>query len=115
MKKLLFLTLISIFFVSFGCRKDKSTSTARVINKTKFAEILADIHIADAAVMFMNKHQDTNRQYIADYYHVIFVKYHVTREDFLISMDYYTRNPDKFDQIYESVNEILNTKKGKKW
>jgi hypothetical protein len=116
MKKILILVLFGLIISFTGCNKNKSTpGSSRIINISKFAEILADIHIADAQVSFLNKPVDSGRQYIADYYHVIFLKYHITKEEFTYSMDYYMHNPDKMDKVYESVNEILSTKKGKKW
>jgi hypothetical protein len=116
MRKSLFFILFAICLV-LSCRNEnlRPIPPKNLINSSKMAEILADIHIAEASLNINSKHIDSLTQYTTDYYYAVFKKHMVDRDNFESSMKYYIENPEKLEKIYESVNEILNTKRGKKW
>ena len=78
------------------------------------AEVLADIHIAEATIQLASSEDDTIHQTYINYYNAVFEKYKITREQYIQSMDYYIKNPLLLQKIYEDVTEILSTKRGVK-
>jgi hypothetical protein len=83
-----------------------------LIPAKQMAEVLADIHIADASLSFRELPTDSTGQYYADYYQAIFEKHEISREQYLSSLNYYLKKPELLEDIYEDVNEILSTKRG---
>jgi len=78
------------------------------------AEVLADIHIAEASLLLLNSEDDSIRQTYTNYYYAVFEKHKITKDAFVESMDYYFKNPEKLQTIYDNVTEILSTKRGVK-
>jgi hypothetical protein len=116
MKKRYILVILALFMV-VSCKNKQAfyNRPANLINQTQMAEIIADLHIAEASLIIDPSHSDSVNQYTTDYYYAVFQKHKVSRARYDSSLNYYIRNPEYFERVYEIVNEILSTKKGKKW
>ena len=108
--KLLALMLaIATTTIFVGCHGDKTPDN--IISEKVMIEILADMHTADAFFNITNGYEcDTITGEIRYTYNQIFKKHGVTKEKFDGSMDYYSKNPKKFREMYEKVVLKLNTK-----
>jgi hypothetical protein len=83
-----------------------------LISQNQMAEVLADIHIAEASIQLENSEDDSIKQTYVNYYYAVFEKHKINKDAFVQSMDYYYKNPEKLQSIYENVTEILSTKRG---
>ena len=94
---LIFLTLIGT-----ACQTEQELP----IQEDKLIEVLADAHIAEAAVQSLPYlHRDS---LVSLYYDQIFKIHNVSRSDFEQSLKMLEYNPDKMLEIYEQVTEHLN-------
>lgn len=95
-----FTLAILISFLFFSC---KEGNEATILGKDKLAEVLTDIHVADALMsvkgLYDRKLEDTTQSY----YHFILKKHNISRADFESSLEHYNRNIDDFVQIYENI------------
>ncbi len=77
------------------------------------AEIIVDMHIAEAGLNASNLSLDTLKSMSAGYDSFIFEKYQIKKEDFEKSYDYYLCVPYELDSVYQNVIELLNAKESK--
>jgi hypothetical protein len=92
----------------------RSPVPKHLLSETQLAGVLADIHIAEANIQLANSEDDSIKQTYVNYYNAVFENHHITREEFIQSMNYYIKNPELLQKIYEEVTEILSTKRGVK-
>lgn len=73
------------------------------INQNDFISVLMDIHLVDA--MSKQKLVDDNRQLPIKFgqYKRVFVEHNITKADFDSTMMYYTRQPEVFLALYDTV------------
>jgi septal ring factor EnvC (AmiA/AmiB activator) len=107
MKKHFFFIVIFILLAfSTGCDKDKKNY---IIPKDDFEEILVDIHLMDGLTRQHNIRNKLARENDSlNYYDAILKSHDYTRAQFDSSMVYYSKNINKFDDIYENVLSELN-------
>ena len=107
MKKLL---LIIAAAVALASCSDNDT----VISQGKMASILRDIHISDAVLNTQRYTQNTFENLDSLYlYKDVFEKNDVTREEFVHSLQYYSKYPRRLDEIYTMVVNDLSAQQAK--
>jgi len=79
-----------------------------VLNKTDMTKVLVDMHKAEAMLM-ENGQVYGHYSNKAPYYKFILKKYGITQADFDSSLVWYTKNPQKFTQVYNNVTAELTT------
>lgn len=67
------------------------------------AEILIDAHVVESMMVDNKIYGDSLNQLTVDYYNAIFEKYGIDKNIFDENMDYYIKNPDKLNKVYELV------------
>jgi hypothetical protein len=80
-----------------------------VIPEDKMIQVLTDVHLLEGAHMstqFINI--DSVRDVTAAGYNTIFKKYGITEQEYKKSWEFYMRNPDIADPLYEKVIENIN-------
>ena len=107
MKKVLLIIAIAIALAS--CSND-----SQVLSKKKMACILRDIHIADA-VLNIQRYSQNNLQNVDSLYLYkdVFEKNDVSRDEFIHSLQYYSKYPRRLDEIYTMVVNDLSAKQTK--
>lgn len=103
MRKILPLILLVLLFS--GCESWKERN--QVIDKETFANILTDIHMADATLAIAGLQVKSDSAAITNYYNDVLVKYQVTQKKIEDSFKYYATKPRQFEKIYEQVSENL--------
>lgn len=73
-------------------------------------EVLTDIHLVKAAKQ-MNMVMDTADTNKSDPFEYVWKKHHITEDAYNKSLDFYTRNPNVLDSIYENVLNNLSKQK----
>lgn len=100
--------LLATIFLAASCNKNKLPEG--IIEEKVMIEILSEMHTVDA---FFNNTVgydcDTVIGEVYYTYEQIFKKHGVTRDQFETSMDYYSKNPQQFRDMYEKV--VLNLNK----
>lgn len=89
----------------FACKKTPDS----VIGEGEMAELLADIHEADAVVEldFENYPNDSVKKVLKQ---SIFIKHHVSQEQFDSSLMWYGQNLDIYKDVYGEVIPILESR-----
>lgn len=97
---LLFFGIIATLIFS-GCFRPKG-----VLSQAKMTDVLVDMHKADALLAEKNI---AYGQYStkAQYYNYIFRKYGITKAEFDSTLVWYTKNPIKFENMYDDVLKKL--------
>ncbi len=112
--KIIFLGIfVSQIFGISSCQWFSENGNDEIIERHRFIHVLADIHVADAIL----SHKNLNDRDLKDttgkksYYNSIFKKYQITEYKFAKSVEYYSKNPQKYYEIYTEVIDELNKKR----
>ena len=109
MKKLLFISIIALLFATAACDDPAMPKPKKLIERGKMVEMLADIHLAEAA--FNNlRHRDSivGESSSADFYYSILKKYEVRDTVFEQSFVFYASQPREFEKMYREAMNKLN-------
>ena len=108
--------IIILLFLLAACNTSviRPPKPKNLISESVMAEVLADVHIAEANIQMANSEDDSIHQTYINYYNAVFEKHKISSEAFIQSMDYYIKNPVLLQNIYDDVTEILSTKRGVK-
>ncbi|MFM2225484.1 MAG: hypothetical protein RJA07_1686 [Bacteroidota bacterium] len=105
-----FLLLISYLVISCHHQSPKLIADDGIIQKDTMIKLLADMHLADAAVQDLKLNTDSSKQIYKMYYQQIFNRYKTNTKQFKISLQFYTQHPDEMDMMYEKVIEEIGAK-----
>lgn len=103
MKKLFFGILLIGLILSCSSRKG-----GKVIPRKVFAEIYADMFVAD---QWTNSTREYKR--VVDttvIYEAIFEKYGYTADDYIASVDYYLYDPVRYERILQNALDIITAR-----
>ena len=110
--------LLSFLAVSCGEKQDipsseKAISSDSIISGDKMVHILADVHIAEAAMLVdRNEGQEVSGR--PDFlYQGIFKKHHISRARYDENLRFYSQNPAKMIKMYEKVIAEIETRESK--
>ena len=107
MKRLFLIIFAVVALVS--CHEDN-----KVLSKKKMASVFRDIHITDAVLNTQRYEQSRFENLDSLYlYKDVFKKNKVTREEFIYSLQYYSKYPRKLDEIYTMVVNDLSAQQTK--
>jgi hypothetical protein len=73
----------------------------------KFAQIVYQIHRADAIIEIANLDDKNLKNDSLSYYNWLFAKTGITRREFIEEIEWYTQHPDKYKELYEKVMKII--------
>jgi len=105
MKQLIYTAVI--FLLITGC---KPGVPKELIQPEEMANVLHDIHIADAYVGTL-ANQDSIRIVAASYYRGIYKKHNIDSALYNRSLEYYYKNPKVMDEVYAKVTKDLTADK----
>lgn len=107
MKKIIL--LIAAIAALASCSKNEN-----VLSEKKMALIIRDIHLADGVLnthrFSQNRFENVDSLYI---YKQVFEKNEVTRDEFVTSIQYYSKYPRQLDDIYTMVVNDLSAQQDK--
>ena len=73
-----------------------------VLKQKEMTSILTDVQIAQASLNSKAR-SDTSAQSMNEYIFNIMKKHNTTKQEFLISLKFYTDHPEILQQVYDSV------------
>jgi hypothetical protein len=97
--KLIIACIVACFLVLSSC----NDRPKNVLSDTKMADILTEMHKLEGS---LDAKGISSSQFDikSKYYNSILEKYNISSADFDSSVVWYTKNPKKFERIYENVN-----------
>lgn len=98
--KNLFPVLLILFLLS--CREEVTTIPPGTIDKETMAEVLVDLHLAQATVG-ARELSDTSKVSMNMYVESILRMHDIDRDEFFKSMKFYSEHPDILETVYDSV------------
>jgi len=112
------LFLFGIFLILLtACTQNLEQHTqvpADLIPKDTMVGLFTDFRLMDAALLHEQKNRKRNIKEEKLYmYTSILEKYHISRERFEVSFDYYSSDLDAFDDMYAEVISGLSQQKAK--
>ncbi len=110
-KSVLVLILVLAFLVA-GCNMDRIPKGFP--DKKEFAEIIADVHFADAVVTEKGLRKKGFDEYTNGYYHDVLAKYKLTENEFDSIVSWYSSRPKLYQEVYEDAVTIL-TEREARW
>jgi hypothetical protein len=108
MHKLLLYTILSLLLASCNDDPTKAKIPSDAIERDKFVNILADIHLMDAVTNNAGYFRKYEASDSVDLYSSIFEKYNVNKVDFDSTVSYYSRKPEIYLEVYDEVIYELN-------
>ena len=98
---------ILILLFSIQCQTEGRNGVhpvpAGLIPADSMVRILVDVHLIESSLKTIHTKKQDNERYTDSYYHTLFEKHHITREQFLHSLEYYERDAKMLEKIYEDV------------
>ncbi len=94
---------LGILLLLASCRLETTDLPKELIPREKMIQVLADVHITEAAIYYKNGHGDKADGKAPEYYQYIFTKHGITEKQFRESFDYYLHQESMMDKIYEDV------------
>jgi len=95
--------MLAVFVLTFACQNKK-----KVIPRDELVPVLVDIHLLDGAVRHARYKDEIQMPDNMDTYEYVLEKHGYTQAQFDSSMNYYSRDPRRFEQIYQEVLARLN-------
>lgn len=84
-----------------SCTDEKKSFDVKLIERSVFIEILAEAQLIESTEQFV---RDKNRNFSAEKSYIfLFNKYKVSEEEFEYSLEFYSRNPEDLEKIYDEV------------
>jgi len=109
--------LLAVLLAACGARPEDPSLSApppradSLISPEKMALILADIHVAEAAMTMERNAGNAANADPAFYYQGIFDKHHVTAAIYERNISWYRQNPDDLLKVYDKVITILENRR----
>ena len=107
-KYILLLLILSIVMTSQSCKRGDAKTPENVIVKDKMISIMLDINLVESSLRMNPPRNMNDSLQIKSYYKVIFKKYKVTKTEFDKSVEYYSKHPEKFGEIYDEIISRLS-------
>lgn len=99
--------LLMLFLSACGGKK----VPPEIIQPNEMAGVLTDVHLVDGSIYSMpNQTPDTLYKYALDRYTRVFKQHQTDSVQFKKSLQYYSKHPDKLDDIYTQVVQNLEEK-----
>lgn len=94
-----------------SCSEKKADTIKKpdnLIPKEKMILILVDVHLVEGTLSSVSKNELNTQDYSLYYYKSIFAKHKINKEQFDLSIKYYSHYPEKLNEIYtEVVNRLI--------
>ena len=118
MKRFYFLPITVYFLLVFSCGQKQATAIpSDVLPKEKMAQVMTDIHIAEAEKDLsgppdLPAPQASPVSKATINFQKIFEKHKITKEQYDKSLNFYIEHPELLDKVYEDVLNELSKMQG---
>ncbi|MBI4929172.1 MAG: DUF4296 domain-containing protein [Bacteroidetes bacterium] len=106
-------TLYIVFGLSCGQSEKQVVIPANVLPKEKMAEVITDIHLAEAETNFRPLPDSASTEKLS--FQKVFEENKITKAQYDTSISFYIGHPELLNEVYEKVlNELSKMQAGKK-
>jgi len=109
MKKMLILAL-SVLILSCGEEKKSIAIPENILSKEKMAQVITDIHLAEAQASLRSLPDTTSKGSIS--FQKIFDKDSISKQQYEESLSFYIEHPEMLDSVYAQVLNELSKMQG---
>jgi len=92
-----------------ACNSSKVKIPADIMPEKKMQQAFTDALIAEAYIMEHTSRQDSQKKLATKYYSEIFDKYHITKQQYFKSYDYYAHHPALFETTMGPIIDSLSS------
>ena len=93
------------------CTACSDSSTPKdVLDKPQMLSLLTDVHIIDGELYNVAQQPDSLYKFGTNKYKAVFKKHHTNDAQFRKSLEYYTRQPEVIQDIYDTLTVIIQRK-----
>tara|TARA_B100001173_G_C15676675_1_gene416038 strand:+ start:226 stop:570 length:345 start_codon:yes stop_codon:yes gene_type:complete len=106
--------LLIIACLLFSCSNSEKKIPKNILPQTTFETVLKEIHLEEASFE-LNKIQDIENAKIklSNAYFDIYKKNKISKKNFIENIDYYSKDPEKLEEMYTNILEQLTKEKSK--
>jgi len=90
-----------------ACISSKDKIPSDIMPEKKMRQVFTDALIAEAYVMENTVQQDSQKRLANIYYNKIFDRYHITKDAYYRSYDYYSAHPEIFEKLMGPIIDSL--------
>lgn len=115
--------LILLFMLGISCSRgvkndgqaaESPLPADSVIPEKKMISLLIDVHLLEAGINIQKNRGESDRDWNAEAYRKLFLRYRVSRSQFIRNMTWYQQDPKNFTRMYDTVLQRLDKMRGKK-
>ena len=111
-RNLLWILLIPIMLLAVSCHKKQvQKKPDNLINRSTMVNIIAESYIIESIVSYNPEDTVQRLDRTRAYYKDLFNRYHVTREQFHASVQYYMGDEDQATKILTEAADLVTKKK----
>lgn len=103
----LLVLLFPLFLFACSEEKQQSTPPADLIPRAKMVEVMAEVHLLEAAMQVSSVPGAQHREFGN---HDVFAKFGVTHDQYERSIGWYSTQLEEFDRMYDDVLNIIRRK-----
>jgi len=107
--------IIGLLFALLSCgsppekpEKEPSLPADSVIPEKKLTAMLVDVHLLEGALTMIRNKGEMDSKWNQEAYRKLFLKYHVTRSQFVRNLAYYAQDSRSYTRIYDTVLFRIN-------
>jgi hypothetical protein len=82
-------------------------SADSVLTRDEMINVLVDVHLVEASLVFQRNHKGNIPQLTQNYYQWLYKKYHMSPQRLRGNLDYYKMDPKNFSKMYQDVVRTL--------
>ncbi len=97
-----YIRFIIIIILFASCKEKEVTVPENILNLKEMTSILTDVHFAQASIN-LKIQTDSTVYDMNDYLTYILKQHKIEKDDFLISIKFYSDHPGILKQVYDSV------------
>ena len=98
----------SVLLFSVSCKND--STPPGVLEKPQMLSLMTDIHVTDGELYNVAQQPDSLYRYATDRYRLLFKRHHITENQFKKSLEYYSRQPEVIQEMYDTLAVIVQRK-----
>ncbi|MFD0794037.1 DUF4296 domain-containing protein [Mucilaginibacter litoreus] len=98
----------SVLLYLTACKNDKVPTG--IIEEQTMIRLLTDIHVVDGSIATVPQIPDSLYKYGRNKYVAVFKRYNTNDTQFKKSLEYYSAQPEKIQQMYDKIEVVLKAK-----
>ena len=102
--------ILFFFGLLFSTACSDSSAPKDVLDKPQMLSLLTDVHIIDGELYNVAQQPDSLYKFGTNKYKAVFKKHHTNDAQFRKSLEYYTRQPEVIQDIYDTLTVVVQRK-----